>query len=108
MEIKTEKNWQAHIDAYLSSGLSVNKYCESVGVVAHQFIYRYNRYRKNQTVKPPAPTMSEKTHFASVKMRLPNVAQAPFKILLPNGRACMVFTPFDPKALEQLLEALSS
>jgi len=108
MEIKTEKSWQAHIDAYLSSGLSVNKYCESAGIVVHQFKYRYNRYRKNQTVHPPAPTTPEKTHFAPVKMTLPNVAQAPFKILLPNGRACMVFTPFDPNALEQLLAVLSS
>ena len=106
MELKTEKNWQAYIDAYLSSGLSIKKYCESAGLLAHQFTYRYNRYRKKQNVKLETTT-PKKTHFMPVKMALPHVTQAPFKVLLPNGRACMVFTPFDPNALEQLLAVLS-
>lgn len=105
METKAEIDWPVHIDAYLSSGLSVKKYCESVGILAHQFTYRYNRYRKKQT---SAFESSKKGYFTPVKMSLPKAPQASFKILLPNGRACLVFTPFDPNALEQLLAVLSS
>lgn len=107
MDKKTEAHWQSHIDAYLSSGLSIKKYCKFAGVLVHQFKYRYDRYRIKQTVSSPA-TQSKKTPFTPVSLVSPSTTQAPFKILLRNGHTCMVPTPFDPKALQALLAILSS
>lgn len=101
-----EMNWDTHIRSYLSSGLSVARYCQRAGIKAYQFKYRYNKHRQQQASKKSA---------ASICGFIPvNVKEAPpqksnaVEIHFPNGCRCLVSFPFNEGALAQIIRILRS
>lgn len=99
-------NWDRHIQTYLSSGLSVARYCETAEVKSHQFKYRYNKYRQQQAQasKKSAEIVSE---FVPVKIKeTASQKRSDFEIHFPNGCCCLVSVPFNASALAQIIEML--
>lgn len=103
-----QTTWDTHIRSYLSSGLSVAAYCKKVGITAHQFNYRYNRYRQPQGVSSTTPT-ERPANFIPVEIKPSALEKAnAIEVHFPNGCYCLVSPPFDEPAMSKMIRLLKS
>ena len=99
-----DTDWQPHIDAYLSSSLSVKKYCEQNNLTPHRFQYRLHCHRQKKHLMKIPPKIEP--GFVPIKMS--STQPTTVEITLPNGIHCVISTPFDTAVLKQLLGVLKS
>ena len=82
---ESQQHWDTHIKAYLSSKLSMKKYCQQKELVYHRFQYQWDRYRRNQKkqiIRPEGFAKVALTHGQDLKQL--------YEIRCPNGVKCWI------------------
>ena len=105
--MNTKMNWDAHIQCYLSSGLSASGYCKQSGIKAHEFTYHYKKYRQEKNnSKISIESMSQ---MVPVKIKESvSKRDGEFEIAFPNGCRCLVSVPFNEEAMSTIIKLLKS
>ncbi len=101
--LEEQPHWDEHIKAYLSSGLSMKKYCQQKELVYHRFQYQWDRYRHDQKNQNAA-----QARFTKIALNDAPNTNLFYKITCPNGIQCTLPQGLDNVQLIKLLGALIS
>ena len=94
-----KKNWQFHIEAYFSSGLSLKAYARQEDLVYHQLVYHVRQSRKEQTTQVKPAT------FESVKVAS-SASHQKVEICLPTGVKLVIPSEINPQHLQKILSVV--
>jgi len=95
--------WQAHIDAYRTSGLSGRRFCQAHDLIYHQFVYWRKKLAGTERV-PPRGNLVAVNGFTQVVLERP--ANAELTIQLPTGLSIQGIRHQNLDLLQALLERL--
>ena len=103
-----QTQWQVHVDAFNTSGLTKREYADKHQLIYHQFVYwsqKLNRVSPEAfipvTVAPPAVSVKPKTKPATI----PKVTTPLGVLEFPNGIRLVIHSPTLLAQLPSLLSA---
>jgi hypothetical protein len=89
--------WKEHSEAWKSSGLTQQAYCEQEGLSYRSFIYQHNRLT-NQSKKTPLNFIEAKPESAVMSCQISGL-----QLMLPNGIRIGIGSEINPALLQTVL-----
>ena len=93
--------WKGHLEAWEQSGLTQSEYCHVHGLVAHQFTYWKNHFKKKPDKNLLVPVQISPSSFQAKA-----AASSALRLNIENGFQIEVERDFDPVFLTRLIRTV--